>query len=387
MGLNNWKAELSLLDESFGKQPKYPLATQIEHQKYEFYKQNELLKGLTLIQQNEIKNTTSLVCGSIENGFNLLYKTNSKGFEKIISNIDKLSDNLEDIDRSLDKINSTLSWGFASLLEQLTISNNKLNQIIQLLHIPDSQKQRKYHIEQGFEFMKKAVYETSLYEFAKEHFEEAVKIEKTDYLCLQQLGIIHLYRKEFLDLNLSKEYFNKSIMLSKSDINYNKNIQNPSSFNFTYNPSKLTALSYKHLARINFIEENYNDAFDNARNGINFFEMLSMYYDLSIYSLKKNDKRGSLLFLTKAITMDRYITIKATNDKYLNLDSDINSFLNSLAMNYINLANDNLNKLKKLSHPNTSFKNAINHIEQLIKNNNYIDALNALESIGYVLKN
>lgn len=387
MGINNWKAELSLLDESFGKQPKYPLATQVEHQKYEFFKQNELLKDLTLIQQNEIRNTTSLVCGSIEYGFNQLYNANSKGFEKILSNIDKLNDNLEDIDRSLEQINSTLNWGFSSLLDQLTISNNKLNQIIQLLNIPDSQKQRKYHIEQGFEFMKKAKFDSNLYEFAKEHFEEVIKIEKTDYLCLQQLGIIHLYRKEFLDLNLSKEYFTKSILFSKSDINFNKNIQNPSSFKFTYNPSKLTALSYMHFARINFIEGDYNDAFENAKKGINFFELLSIYYDLSIYSLKKDDKRGAMLFLAKAIATDRYIAIKATNDEKLNYDSDIKEFLNTLAINYISIGNENLNKLKKISHPNTTFKNAINHIENLIKNNNFIDALNALEAIGFTFKN
>lgn len=218
MGINNWKAEISLLDEYFGREPKYPLATQIAHQNYEFNRQNEILNNLTISQQNEIRETTSLVCGSIKDGFNELYNANSNGFNKIIStienSIDDINENLWEANRNLEQINSTLHWGFSSLIEQLTINNNKLNQIIELLNIPDSQKQRKHHIEKGFEFMKKGNYDSIFYKKAKENFEKVIDIEDTDYLSLQQLGIIHLYCDSFLDLELSKNILTNQLFIA-----------------------------------------------------------------------------------------------------------------------------------------------------------------------------
>jgi len=80
MGETGWKSELSLIDEFFGKEPRFPLATEVEHQSYEFHKQNEILKKLSSEQQTEIRNTTNQICGTIENGFGELYQVNQKGF-------------------------------------------------------------------------------------------------------------------------------------------------------------------------------------------------------------------------------------------------------------------------------------------------------------------
>lgn len=387
MGINSWKSELSLIDEAFGKNPKFPLATQIEYQKYEFNKQNELLKDLTLAQQEEIKNTTKIVCGSIENGFNKLYEVNSRSYEKIINNLEDIKFNEEEINRSLDQINSTLEWGFSSLLENLTINNNRLNQIIQLLNIPDSQKQRKHHIEQGFDFMKKAKLNSDLYEYAKDNFEKAIGIENTDYLSLQQLGIIHFYNSKFLDLAISKEYFLKSITLSEADINTNKNIQNRSSFVFTFNPTKITATSYLHLSRIYFKNSEYQMAYDSAIKGIKILNLLSLNYDLSIYAAKLNDEVNALKYLKTAISKDRFLAVKAVNDANLIKNPYVTNFLNELTEKYIKIAKEDFNKIKLIAPYDTSYMERINYIEKLINQNNYLDALEALEAIGYFLNN
>ena len=391
MGEIGWKSELSLIDEFLGKDPRFPLATEIEYQGYEFHKQNELLKNLSTNQQEELKNTTTAICGTLENGFTELYDVNTNGFNSIVSAVEnsqeEITSELRNVNRNLEKINATLSWGFSSLIEQLTLTNKKLDQIIHLLNIPDSQKQRKYHIEQGFDFLKKSKINSLFFNKSKQHFEDAVKIEDSDYLSLQQLGIIHLYSKDLLDLKLSEKYFEQSILYSNSDIGFARNQQNSSSFHFTYNPSKITATSLMHLARNFYIREDYKRAFETAKKGINTYEMVGIYFDLSKYACALNDAKGTLLFLNKAISMDRYITVKTLNEKVLIKQNYVQNFLKELGIKTTSKAFEDLKELKEAAHQNSLFRNEINQIELLINKGSYLNSLKALERIGYELEN
>jgi tetratricopeptide (TPR) repeat protein len=391
MGQTGWKSELSLLDEFFGQEPRYPLATKVEHQAYELHKQNELLKKLSSNQRLELKNTTSAVCGSLENGFGKLYEVNTKGFKSIVSAVDRaqeeITSTLYQVNRNLEQINATLNWGFSAVLEQLTISNHKLDQIIHLLNIPDSQKQRKYHIEQGYEFIKKTKINPIFYNKSKQHFEDAIKIEDSDYLSLQQLGIIYLYSKELLDLELSEKYLEKSILYSNSDIGFSHNQQNPSSFHFTYNPSKITATSLMHLARIFFIKEEYIKSYDTAKKGIDIYEMVGIHYDISKYAFALNKEKQAIFHLNKAISMDRYITVKTINEELLIKQPSVHILLNNLAVNTNKKANMDLIEIKQIVHNNSAYKDEVENIEKLVNAKTYLNSLIALENIGYELYN
>jgi len=386
-----WKSELSLLDEYSGNKPRYPLSTKIEYQAYEFNIQNELLKTLSYNQQQELKDTTSAVCGSLQSGFSELYDINTKGFKSIVSILenatDEISTKFNEVNRNLEQINATLSWGFYEMIEQLTLTNKKLDKLIQLLNIPDSQKQRKYHLEQGFDFLKKSKINSFFYSNAKQHFENAIKIEDTDYLSLQQLGMIHLYSKDLLDLSLAEKYFKKSILYSESDIDFARNQQNPSSFHFTYNPSKITSISLLHLARNYFIRKDYEMAFKTAERSIRIYEMVGTYFDLSKYACVLNQNKRTLFFLNKAISMDRYISIKALNEKLLIKHNYVQSFLKGLRNTVTSKALKDLKDLKRTAHQNSHLMNEVNNVEILVNKNTYIDSLKALEKIGYKLDN
>lgn len=386
-----WRAEISELDEFFGRKPRAPLAAHQEHLTYEMHKQNEILKKLSATEQSELKNTTNAICGSIENGFSELYEINQNGFEAITNSIDanttEISKKLGEVNRNLEKIDATLHWGFSALINQLTITNKKLDQIIHLLNIPDSQRQRKYHIEQGFDFLKKSNTNSLFFNKSKQHFEEVIKIEDADYLSLQQLGIIHLYSKELLDFQLSEKYFEQSILYSNSDIGFTRNQQNSSSFHFTYNPSKITATSLMHLARNYFIRDNYKKAFETAKRAVNIYEMVGVYFDLSKYACALNDDKGTLLFLTKAISMDRYISVKTLNEELLITQNYVQDFLKSLENKTTSKAFIDLKDLKAIANQNSIYKNELIQIESLVKKNTYLDSLLALEKIGYELEN
>jgi tetratricopeptide (TPR) repeat protein len=389
--MTEWKSLLSLEQEFFDIEPSYPLATKIEHQSYEFHKQNMILKSLSDREREELKNTTTSICGSLENGFNMLFDVNTKGFNSIVSAVEnaqeKLSQDLSQVNRNLEQINATLSWGFSSLIDQLTLSNKKLDQIIHLLNIPESQKERKHHLEEGFDNLKKSRYYPRRYVNAKKHFESAIKIKDDDYLSSQQLGIIHLYAEDLLDLELSEKYLNNSILDSITDIGFARNQQNPSSFHFTYNPAKITATSLMHLARNYFIKKDFEKAFETAKKGIEIYEMISIYYDLSKYACALNDKHKTLFFLDKALSMDRYISVKVLNDEVLIIQNYVQGYLNNLSKQTTNKALEDLDELKQTAHDNSLYVDEISKIESLVNKNTYLDSLKALERIGYELEN
>ncbi len=391
MGQKGWMSELTELDEFFGKEPRYPLATINEHLSYELHKQNEVLNRISFKDQELLINTTNQICGSIENGFTELYNVNSQGFNQIINAIEvgnnKIVGQLFEVNRNLEKIEATLHWGFSALINQLTITNSKLDEIIQLLNIPDSQKQRKYHLEQGFDFIKKSNVNSFFFSKSKENFEKAIQIEDSDYLSLQQLGIIHLYSKEELNLELSSKYFEKSILYSKADIGFAKNIENPSSFHFTYSPSKITATSMMHLARYYYKLEDYKSAFDTALKGSEVYELVSIFYDLSRYSSKLNRDTDAIKFLNKAISMDRYISVKALTESDLNNKPYILEYLQNLQSETTKIAAKNLSELKSLLHKNSVYKSKIDEIESLINKKEYLSSLKSLEIIGFELEN
>lgn len=386
-----WMAQISELDEFFGREPKYPLTSVQEHISYELHKTNEIHKKLSYNQIEELKNSTLQVCGSIEEGFTELFEVNKTGFENITNAIqsgnDLLSTGINTINRNLEQIDATLHWGFSALINQLTITNSKLDQIIQLLNIPDSQKQRKFHIEEGFHNMKKSSLNPYFFTKAKEHFEKAIEINDDDYLSLQQLGIIHMYSKDELNLELSSNYLKKSIIFSESEIQFSRNVEKPSSFQFSYNPSKITATTLTHLARNYFINENYQSAYENALKATKIYRLVSSYYDLSIYASNMKNEKASIAFLNEAIKMDRYIVLKALTEENLADKKYILDYLKNLNFRTAKIAEENLKELESIMHHNSIYKKQIDKIRTLINKKTYLNSLKSLEFMGYELDN
>ena len=104
---------------------------------------NEAIRSASREQVLAIQESTNAICGTLDTGFELL------------------SDNLQDISYSIDGLRSEvndmasmLDWKLSLLIEQNRITNLLLGNIAVLLRIPDIQKERQYHIEQGIKFLK-----------------------------------------------------------------------------------------------------------------------------------------------------------------------------------------------------------------------------------------
>jgi hypothetical protein len=115
--------------------------------------------------------------------------------------------------------------------------------------------------------------------------------------------------------------------------------------------------------------------------------MVGINFDLSKYACALNDDKGTLKFLNRAISMDRYISVKVLNEKSLIKENYVREFLKDLSRKTKSKAFEDLKELKAEAHQNTLFKDEISKIELLINKNSYLNSLIALEKIGYELEN
>lgn len=176
---------------------------------------NSTIQNVSKEQSLAIEESTNIVCGSLNSGFELL------------------SDNLEEISFSIDALRSevnalasVLGWNLSLIIEQQRITNLLLGDIAILLRIPDIQKERQYHIEQGIKFLKNAIYDNDFYEDALKNLLEAEKIESTDYFVLHRIGLVYLYSLKHLNVEKAEAYFKKAAKYAIAETNSGASLKN-----------------------------------------------------------------------------------------------------------------------------------------------------------------
>lgn len=362
--------------------------------KYETSKQNEIIQNSSREIGNEIQLSTQNICGTLQEGFENLYEVNSSGFNQVSENLETLNATLSSgiigLGYKLDSIENTMRWGFSKLIEQVKISNQKLENVIKLLNIPDIQKERKYYIEQGLNFLVKGKSSPVFIEKAIKNFQKAIDIEDTDYFTFSQLGFIHLFFKEFLDVEKSRDYLNKAILFGEADINFKTASlgNHSSSFKYNYNPSTITSNSLMYLGQIYYREQNFEKAYELAKKGYDInSNNLRVGFDLVKYSICTNRNQLGINLLEEIIEKNRYISLKVVLDNDLVKNKSIREYLNNKSKLTHKLASENLQKIKQEIRPDSIYFNKVKNIEKLISKNQYLSSLNALELIGYKLKN
>jgi hypothetical protein len=100
------------------------------------------------------------------------------------------------------------------------------------------------------------------------------------------------------------------------------------------------------------------------------------------------DKKEFSLDLIKfLISKDRKITIRLLTDDVLAKNKKVLIYLKELSNKTNHLARKNYLKLKKEIREDSIYKDELEKIEYLVNKNQYLSSLNALEIIGYNLKN
>jgi len=156
------------------------------------------------LQQIEyIDDIKSSISNSLNNAYN---RSTDHSIEQTFSIVEKLGEMSE----SIIDLGLALDDRLKLILEQQRFSNKLNYNICKLLEVPDIQKERHYHIEQGFKHYSNSTIDPDLTKDALENFLKALEVEKTDYFILYQVGIIYLYADDILDPKKAEDYLLRS---------------------------------------------------------------------------------------------------------------------------------------------------------------------------------
>ncbi len=92
-------------------------------------------------------------------------------------------------------------------IEQQRLSNFLLHNIVELLKIPDSEKERQRCIELGIKFMVEAKKDPDLFEDALSELLKAEQFMKQDYFVLHRIGMIYLFSFKHINPHKAFDYF------------------------------------------------------------------------------------------------------------------------------------------------------------------------------------
>jgi len=164
----------------------------------------------------KIQSTTNLITASLEDGFSLMnhrmveINGNLKEGNRLLAQnnyeIRALNQNMS---AALSVINYNISQATNILKYQIQQVSNVLQAILNELKIPESQRERRYHIEEGVKFFNMGMKtgDCLYFEDSLDEFSIAISIERKDFFSWYYIGMLHLYSKDHIDLEKSKSAF------------------------------------------------------------------------------------------------------------------------------------------------------------------------------------
>lgn len=173
----------------------------------------------------KIQSATSLITSSLDNGFALMnqrmYEVNDT-LHIVNANIiegNRLQARTNQEIQSLNKnmvvalsaINANISQATNILRYQLQQVSTILQAILDELKIPESQRERRYHIEEGIKYFNMGMKtgDCLYFEDALDEFNTAISIEKKDFFSWYYIGMIHLYSQNHIDIEKAISAFDR----------------------------------------------------------------------------------------------------------------------------------------------------------------------------------
>lgn len=110
-------------------------------------------------------------------------------------------------------LGSNISQAASVIQYQLQQSEVVLRQILDELRIPESQRERRYHIEEGMKYFNKGMQsgDCLYFEDALDEFSTAISIERKDFFSWYYTGMIYLYSKEHISPEKALSAFDRYI--------------------------------------------------------------------------------------------------------------------------------------------------------------------------------
>lgn len=314
--------------------------------------------------QKHFEDLTTAVCGTLE-----------KGFGQVVGELEDINWRLNDINEGIGNLSSMLDWKTDIMIEEQRISNLYLGKIADLLKIPDSQKQRVHHVEQGITWLKNAIEEgpkSDFYTDALDEFIKAKDIEEKDYFCLNKIGLVYLHSKKHLDVVKADEYFRTSARFAKA-------VANATSSETLLEEA---AASLNYASRCNYIQTKFLEAIELAKQA---FDLQPTNPEFGLQLAKclsaNNQEAEAANILAKVIDIDKYYSMKALADQDFISKSLIRDRIEKIATDLINEVSSEIKELKSLITSNSKAKEQFSKIQEIFSEQTYLNARSAYDEL------
>lgn len=183
------------------------------------------IKESSSVISKKIQSAANMITASLDDGFSLMnqrmYEVNET-LQTVNANIiegNRLQARTNQEIQSLNKnmvialsvINSNISQATNVLKCRLQQVSAVLQVILEELKIPESQRERRYHIEEGIKYFNMGMKtgDCLYFDDAFDEFNTAISIERKDFFSWYYIGMIHLYSKNHVDIEKAKSSFEK----------------------------------------------------------------------------------------------------------------------------------------------------------------------------------
>jgi hypothetical protein len=219
-----------------------------------------------------------------------------------------LSNQMSDINQTLGFLNHNMDIQ----IEQQKLSNLLLQNIAELLRVPDSEKERQHSIELGIKFFVNAKKDSDLYADSLEELLKAESLMKQDYFVLHRIGCIYLYVEKYINPEKAFEYFVRAAKYASvesdpaaarlaSALTINFNTANSELNNSEKQIGILAADSYEKAAFAAYVLGCFEDAVNYQSKALRFNSSSENRFILSKYQVRNNNIKEALDNLDKSI--------------------------------------------------------------------------------------
>lgn len=311
------------------------------------------------------------------------------------SHLLSIDDNITGLRGEICSMASMLDWKTSKIIEELRIANQLLGSIVQLLRIPDSQKQRVYHIEKGLKYLMNAFIEddvnSSFYIDALEELKKAENIERKDFITLNRIGQVHLYSKKYTDFAEAASYFLKSARESFAEANVKgttaSNNLLPNGYEVTVDKTNLylaaTAESYLYAGRAFYLQRNLDKATEYAGKAFELVpEFLQAGFEQAKYLTANGEEDKAVGVLKQVIAGDRNFSIKTLLDEDLISKKGVTQLLERLKSESYNEAKNRLDKLNVIARKDSHARINLSKMNRCLSENNFLSSMQALDMLN-----
>ena len=281
---------------------------------------------------------------------------------------------LQNINQALRAMGGMIGQGFSLLSERLNATNTLLRNVLNELRIPETQRERRFHIEEGAKYLAMALKEKDkfYYEDAIAEFETAIQIERRDFYSWFSLGFIYLRSVYHINIPKAVDAFERFVHYARAEAIQRNN----QSLKLKIDEAYLLMAEAKYL-----LQNPYEAIQLTERCESNKEKALFMKVKYLSFMGDDNSQLRAADILRDMLHQNPFLSLQVLEDVDIIKNKRVVSMLNQLRLEAIDEAikqyNLLLQEIKRINAPN----DGLQEIVDMINKHTYLDAVEALFKI------